>query len=382
MSKSRKKRLTPIHAGALIGGAVGGFLVGMLIDLPDVKLLDLLPFMLLALVMLLAAFLLQIILHEAGHLVFGLLTGYRFVSFNVFGLQLQRMPDGRIRFTRRPMAGMGGQCLMAPPGGIDEAFPHTLYNMGGILMNGVTAFACLLPALLADVPGMWQIFLLMLGGFGLLSALENGIPLPNRIVQNDGRNQLCMRTPLARRALWVQLSVAAAMADGKRLRDMPAEWFAAPPEEEMDNPLISAITVFAANRLMDQCNLSAAEEAIQPLLAREKGILGLHRMLLTCDGAVCELLAGRPADLTEALGTQANQQMMQAMKTNPSILRTRYAAALLKERNMPAANQLLEEFHKRAPAHPFPQEIESEKELLRLIQDAYHKEFAYEDHPQ
>ena len=34
------------------------------------------------------AILLHVIIHEAGHLVFGLLSGYRFVSFRIFSLTL------------------------------------------------------------------------------------------------------------------------------------------------------------------------------------------------------------------------------------------------------------------------------------------------------
>ncbi len=38
----------------------------------------------------LVAFILQIVLHEGGHLLFGLLSGYRFVSFRIFNWTLIR----------------------------------------------------------------------------------------------------------------------------------------------------------------------------------------------------------------------------------------------------------------------------------------------------
>ena len=38
----------------------------------------------------LIAFILQIVLHEGGHLLFGLLSGYRFVSFRIFNWTLIR----------------------------------------------------------------------------------------------------------------------------------------------------------------------------------------------------------------------------------------------------------------------------------------------------
>ena len=57
---------------------------------------------------------LQLIIHEGGHLVAGLLTGYRFVSFRVLNWLLIRK-DGRLQWRNFELAGTGGQCLLAPP---------------------------------------------------------------------------------------------------------------------------------------------------------------------------------------------------------------------------------------------------------------------------
>ena len=61
----------------------------------------------------LVAFILQIVLHEGGHLLFGLLSGYRFVSFRIFNWTLIRQ-EGKFRLKRFGIAGTGGQCLMLP----------------------------------------------------------------------------------------------------------------------------------------------------------------------------------------------------------------------------------------------------------------------------
>lgn len=64
------------------------------------------------------SFALQTILHETGHLIGGLLTGYKFCSFRIGNLQLQR-ENGALRFRRLKLAGTGGQCLMTPPEPVD-----------------------------------------------------------------------------------------------------------------------------------------------------------------------------------------------------------------------------------------------------------------------
>ena len=78
---------------------------------------------------------LQIAVHEAGHLVFGLMTGYKFCSYRLGNLMLQ-LEDGRLRLRRMTLVGTGGQCLMAPPPW-SEDLPAVLYNLGGCLMNRI-----------------------------------------------------------------------------------------------------------------------------------------------------------------------------------------------------------------------------------------------------
>ena len=52
--------------------------------------------------------LIQIVIHEAGHLIFGLLSGYQFCSFRILILMWIRS-EGRIRLKRLSIAGTGGQ---------------------------------------------------------------------------------------------------------------------------------------------------------------------------------------------------------------------------------------------------------------------------------
>lgn len=316
------------------------------------------------------AFVMQIMLHEGGHLVFGLLSGYKFVSFNVMGFIWQKGEDGKLRMGRMQIAGAGGQCLMAPPAYNGGDFPFTLYNLGGVLANLITAALFGLLAWL--IPVLWvRILLLMQVPVGIIFAFMNGMPIPVAAIQNDGKNLLCIRKDtIARRAFWVQMSIGTELARGVRIKDMPEDWFAPMPEENMDNPIVSAIAVMNTARLMDMLDFPAAEKEIRRLLARETGIVGLYRMTMSCDGALCELIAGRPAILTDAVSTTENQQLMKAMKTHPAILRTQYALALLKEKDAAKAEKLLADFEAAAKKHPNPQEIVGERELIAACQAA------------
>ena len=78
----------------------------------------------------------MVITHEAGHLICGLLTGYRFVSFRVFSVMLLR-ENGKLKWEKHKVPGTAGQCLMAPPQKENGNYPYRLYNLGGILVCGI-----------------------------------------------------------------------------------------------------------------------------------------------------------------------------------------------------------------------------------------------------
>lgn len=81
----------------------------------------------------------QLVIHEAGHLVFGLLSGYRFSSFRIGSLMLLKKKE-KFQFCRISIAGTGGQCLMCPPDLKDGKMPFVLYNLGGSFMNLISVF--------------------------------------------------------------------------------------------------------------------------------------------------------------------------------------------------------------------------------------------------
>ena len=119
--------------GAVIGIVIGIALMGVLDT--DVSLGEYFFTLAVFLVTVYIAYFLQTVLHEAGHLIFGLMTGYRFASFRVGSIILTR-ENGKFRFGRYSLAGTGGQCLMVPPNPDEEGkIPVFLYNMGGAIFN-------------------------------------------------------------------------------------------------------------------------------------------------------------------------------------------------------------------------------------------------------
>jgi hypothetical protein len=104
-------------------------------------------------------------------------------------------------------------------------------------------------------------------------ALMNGVPLRTALVSNDGMNTLeLMRSPVARRSLWVQMKANAFLARGQRLRDLPADWLTLPSADEMGSSLVASLATLAANRLMDERRFEETADLIDELIegAREQ----------------------------------------------------------------------------------------------------------------
>ena len=100
------------------------------------------------LVMYIASYL-QTIFHESGHLIFGLLTGYKFISFRIGHFMFIR-EKGRLKVKLYNVVGTAGQCLMMPPQW-SENIPYRLYNLGGCIMNLVTAAIALIAYFAAGI---------------------------------------------------------------------------------------------------------------------------------------------------------------------------------------------------------------------------------------
>ena len=119
--------------GIMVVGAVVGYFVGKIagdslsgVDKPNIIL-----FFITGVI----AFILHIIVHEAGHLVFGLLSGYKFVSFRVFDFKIIKDENGKLSFRYEKIAGTGGQCLMRATEYVEGKFKYKLYLLGGVIFN-------------------------------------------------------------------------------------------------------------------------------------------------------------------------------------------------------------------------------------------------------
>ncbi len=322
------------------------------------------------------AILVHMIIHEGGHLVFGLMSGYTFCSFRILSFMFIK-EDDRIKLKKLTIAGTGGQCLMNPPDMVDGRLPVMLYNLGGSIMNVIFGGVFLGLYFVLGDHSLAAAIMMMFAIIGFAIALMNGIPMRMGEVDNDGFNAFSLsKNPDALRAFWVQMKVNEQISKGVRLRDMPQEWFAVPSDEAMKNSMVSAIGVFACNRLMDEGKLEQADELMEHMLKINSGIIGIHRRLMICDRIYIELIGNNRHEVIEGMLSQDQQKFMKSMKTFPSVLRTEYALALLDNKDGVKAESLRDQFERFAHSYPYQSDIHAERVLMDVAKLKAEKEEA------
>ena len=310
---------------------------------------------------------LSIVVHECGHLVFGLASGYSFSSFRIFSFMLL-MQDGKLVLRRQDIAGTGGQCLMIPPERAAKDTPVIFYNLGGAIFNLLLALiSALLYFVWSDVYFL-SVLLLLTSFISALYAFTNGVPMNVSGLANDGMNAVMLKgNEYARIAFLNQLKMCAAQARGIRVSNMPDEWFELPEGADMSNVHCATITVFKAERYLDANDIIEAEKSIETTLRSNYAIIGLHRNLLVCDLVFCRLINHEGTVDISNLLTLEQLKFMKNMGKFPSILRTQYCIALLRDNDEKQADRVKTIFEKQAKKYPFPAEIEGERELMHLV---------------
>ncbi len=316
----------------------------------------------------LASFFVQTVLHELGHLVCGLLSGYRFISFRIGNFMLLR-ESGRFVLRMFAISGTGGQCLMQPPAEIEKDTPYRLYLLGGCLSN--LAFSALFLMLSAGLssPAAKALFL-ALAATGFLTALMNLVPMNTNGIANDGLNTLLLgKSAGVRRAFRLQLYANGWIASGKRIGELPEEWFPLPEEAALENPLTCTVGVLRYDRQFDRHDFAGARETCEYMLRNGRGMLGVHRNELSCELLFLKIFGGCSKAEADAVLTPDLQKYIKATGSYVSRKRLFYAYELLVNRNPVSAAGALRAFEETAKRYPYSSDVENEREIVALLRE-------------
>lgn len=200
----------------IVIGSVAGF------EFARLGLARALPFLLAAAAWLLACLWLQLLIHEAGHAIAGLLRGMRLIALGLGPLRLERVLEGwRWRWSRG-IAGIGGFAMLSPaPGRTPCRRDTAIYAAGGAAANLLAAAAVWYSA--RDLGDPVRFASMVFACTGVAFGAINLLPFRSRGWRSDGLTllQLWRRPREAQAALQTQALVARSLA-GVRPRDWEA----------------------------------------------------------------------------------------------------------------------------------------------------------------
>ncbi len=307
-----------------------------------------------------AAVYLATIIHEGGHLIAGLLSGYKFLSFRVMSMVFIKI-DGKIKLKFQNIAGTGGQCLLTPPQ-YSENMPYKFYLLGGVLINTVTGICAvfLLPII---TNAFLYLFVSLFALISVVFALINGVPFSGELVQNDGKTLASsIKDETARKALYIQLAFISKITEGTSLLDMPDDWFYI--ERDKRDAMSSFPTALYINRLIYNKEFERAEEVIEEAL-RDDLIPGINKYMMVLELLFCKIMTDKEIDDSKIFQKEVNSFIKQ-MPGNPSIIRILYTYNLLYKKDTEKAEEFYNKFESAAPKHPYAVEVEDERELLEF----------------
>jgi hypothetical protein len=313
----------------------------------------------------------HVIIHEAGHLVGGLLSGYRFVSFTIGSTMLIK-ENGKLKRKKFNIAGAGGQCLMSPPEMKDGAYPFFLYNLSGSLTNIVVGivFIVLFALLRNSFSYAGEVFF-PLAFVGLALGIFNILPINAAGLATDGHNIASLRkNEQARQAFWLMLTANGKFTLGERFKDFPAEWFEA-IEDDCNDPISANLLCMKLSRLLDCHDFAGAKALAEEMLQNGKQLIEILKNEIRCELLFLEII-GEPSpersEKIESLYTPELKQYIKASKTQLSKHRLIYAYEKLVAHDEEKAEKALATFHKTALTYPYAGDCESERELLGVVE--------------
>jgi len=373
-------KLLAFFAASFVMGILGGIALLMVLDgkslsdIPEifskVNIFKVIGTFLLSIALIYVAFLLQVIVHEGGHLVAGLLTGFRFVSFRIFGLTLIRH-EGKFQWRRFAISGTGGQCLMAPPQKPLAEINMKWYNMGGVLANFLVSTLALALFICRDWSDGMNIFLMSTAVAGYSLALLNGFPLKFSGVNNDGYNMRYLeRSPRDKQLLCQLLEANAQIQEGKTISELPATMFNDDAPIDWSDGIQANWQMYVIARMEAEHRWEDAYQLISQALADER-LLPLIAIELKLDMAFVCLLTGRKDEAHALYDDQLQSYAQRFSRTQSSKQRIIFTVTLLLHEQTSEALAILNNMKAHRNDYLMQGEVATDIELMEHIYANY-----------
>ena len=371
----------------LIGGMLVGACFGLIIVIPLIAVIEGESIMTVArtiftkfslqdvmdiawiLIAVMIAFILSVVLHEGGHLVAGLLTGYRFVSFRFLNWTIIRR-NGRLQWGNYELAGTGGQCLMAPPDRPVDQIDTRWYNAGGVLANMLIVVISALLLWAFDLPACLDELLVIMIIFGLFIGVGNGIPLKMGGVATDGLNLLQLEKDIPGKQFFCNiLEFNALNQEGVPYDEMPEHIFALPQPVDWVNSMHVGAALMAATRMIAVHQWEEAHRLLTKAHEHSDEYMELYRLEVENMMTQVCIAMGRDDEARQHYSDKVAKHIERHAPTQSDKLLTKMAVALALENDRPKAEAVLHELEANRDKYIHQGDVTLSLDLMRWLLD-------------
>lgn len=348
------KQILKLIGSLLLGGCIGFIGVTIILvlftdisfnqfmeKLQKVEALEMIGVMILSFVTFILTCLLQILLHEGGHLIGGLLSGYHFVSFRILNWTIIK-EEGKVRIKHFSIAGTGGQCLLTPPEKPMKEIPVILYNLGGVIMNLLTAtLSLILLITIEELPYPIELFLIFNCIVGYFLGLLNGIPFNFGAISNDANNmRLLLKDEQSKQTMTHLLHINAFVQKGMRPKEIPERYFTCNEPINYKNPLQINLYLMVIGKLMDEEQWEICYNKLEDLMKHKDEMLDLFVKETASELLFISLITGRKERAQELYTEELARYIQQYAKIMSSKQRILCAIALYMEEDRVKAEKI------------------------------------------
>ena len=321
------------------------------------------------LVAVLIAFILNVVLHEGGHLVAGLLTGYRFVSFRFLNWTIIRR-NGRLQWGNYELAGTGGQCLMAPPDRPVDQIDTRWYNAGGVLANLLIVVISALLLWAFDLPAWLDELLVIMIILGLLIGVGNGIPLKMGGVATDGLNLLQLEKDIPGKQCFCNiLEFNALSQEGVPYDEMPEHIFALPQPIDWVNSMHVGAALLAATRMAAVHQWEEAYRLLTEAHDHSDEYMELYQLEVENMMTQVCIAMGRDDEARQHYSDKVAKHAERHASTQSDKQLTKMAVALALENDRPKAEAMLHELETGRDKYIHQGDVALSLDLMRWLLD-------------
>ena len=371
MSENKKKKFNPFPIIFVIGGGLLGFFGMDIFDKLFGKVVTenplIIPFIML---MFLLSFFLAPLIHESGHLVMGLLTGYEFVSFRIGSLTFVK-ENGKLVRKSFNIVGTGGQCILTYRITDDpQNIPYFWYHFGGVFFNFMTTLICIPVISILKNPFV-KIGFIMIAVISLILGIVNIIPTDVMGAGTDGYNLILLKkSPAVRSMMYKTMIINAMQYQGVKLEDIPDNILTF-TDEEKNCSLGIVASVLEANLLMNRHDFEQAEEKYS-YIANNENCAALYRNESKCEMMFCMIMNGcSEEDIDKVYNDELKNYIKTTEKNYVMRKRLMYAYYLIIKKDAEKSSQEYALAQKMESTYPGRGEYLSEMELINYVKDNF-----------